>query len=70
MGRPKLTRIEEEMKKGKDFFLTRSQYITLTGADIPQKKSYTEKNSAVAKKASEYGYSITVITEVLEFKKI
>lgn len=37
-------------------------------SDIPQIKSYLEKNSAVAKRAMKYGYYIVVISEVLEFR--
>ena len=42
----------------------------MTGADIPKSKSYTEKRSAVSKRAKEYGYTITVIPEQLVFSKI
>lgn len=67
--KPILDGIISEMKKGKDFTLTRSQYLSLTGTDIPQDKSYTEKRSAVAKRAAENGYYIQVVPEVLQFRK-
>ena len=70
MVHPRLTQIEERMKKGKDFTLTRSDYLRLTGTDIPQKASYTQKSSAVAKRAKQYGYQITVVPERLVFTKI
>ena len=70
MGRqPKLDSIEKKLSKGKDFVLTRQQYINATGTDIPQEKSYTERKSAIARKAREYGYVVHVIPEKLEFKK-
>lgn len=58
------------MEKGRDFKIDRQEYIKLTGVDIPQKKSYAEKDSAVAKSAKKYGYEIHIIPEVIEFKKI
>ncbi len=69
MKKPDLTKIENKMESGKDFTITREQYLKLTGADIPQKKSYTEKDSAVAKRAKKMGYTITVIPEKLVFSK-
>ena len=67
--RPKLDKIVSKMEAGKDFTLSRSQYLQLTGTDIPQNRSYTEKQSAVAKCAKEHGYVVVVIPEVLEFIK-
>lgn len=69
MKHPKLDGISEKFKSGEDFTLSRSQYIAMTGADIPQGKYYTEKQSAVAKRANLYGYRIIVVPEVLEFIK-
>ena len=69
MAKPKLEKIENKLKKGENFSLSRNQYFALTGTDIPQSKYYTEKNSAIAKKAKIYGYTINVIPEILEFKK-
>lgn len=71
MGRkPDLKKIIASFEKGKDFTLTRQQYINSTGIDIPQNASYIKKSSAVAKKAMEYGYKIDVIPEKLIFTKI
>lgn len=60
------------LEKGDNFSLNRSQYKykRMTGADIPKSKSYTEKRSAVSKRAKKYGYTITVIPEQLVFSKI
>lgn len=69
MRKPNLDLIIKMLEKGKTFRITRAEYIKLTGADIPQQKSYTEKRSAVAKQAHEYGYDIEVIPEILIFKR-
>ena len=69
LSHPKLEMIIKKMEKGKDFDLTRSEYIILTGCDIPQEKNYTEKRSAVAQRAREHGYDVIVIPERLVFKK-
>ncbi len=68
--KPILTGFEDKFASGKDFSITRSEYIRLTGADIPQDKSYTCKKSAIAKMATGHGYHIEVIPETLKFKKI
>ena len=70
MSKPKLERIVDRFKKGKNFSLSREEYIRLTGADIPQSASYTRSSSAIAKRAKEYGYQITVIPETLVFTRI
>ncbi|MDO4459050.1 MAG: hypothetical protein Q4C42_03050 [Clostridia bacterium] len=70
MARPKLDKIVNLFDNGKDFEMTRSQYISYTGADIPQNKRYTEEKSAIARKAFEYGYEVKVIPERLEFHKV
>ena len=57
------------MESGEDFTLSRPEYLKLTGVDIPQDKSYTEKRSAVAKRAKECGYVLEVIPEQLVFKR-
>ena len=67
--RPVLDGIKKRMTKGKDFQLTRTQYIQSTGIDIPQDKSYTEKRSAIAKVANENGYEVEVIEEIIKFRK-
>ena len=70
MGKPKLEKIEEKLKQGRNFKLTRERYIKLTGVDIPQNKYYTENNSAISRVAKEYGFEIKVIPEQLEFRKM
>ena len=67
---PNLDSISKRMEKGESFTFTRAQYIRETGADIPQNKSYTEKRSAVARKAREKGYKVEVIPEIIKFIKI
>ena len=69
MKHPKLEKIIELLENGEDFSLTRMQYTDFTGIDIPQSKYYTEKKSAVSKKALDYGFEIVVIPEVLKFIK-
>ena len=69
MAHPKLDKIEKMLEKGKDFELSNEQYKTRTGADFPKSRYYAEKNSAVAKKAKEYGYYIEVIPQRILFIK-
>ena len=70
MAKPRLESIISRMDMGCDFSMTRQEYIRATGADIPQNKYYTEKNSAVAKKAHERGFNVIVIPEKIEFHKL
>ncbi len=67
MAKPKLEKIVDMFQLGENFSITREQYIYLTGADIPQSKSYTESKSAIAKKANSFGFKIEVIPELLKF---
>ena len=53
--RPKLDGIELKLRTKNEFQIDRAQYIKLTGTDLPQRKSYLEKGSAVAKLAAKYG---------------
>ena len=46
--RPDMSRIEKLFLAGNSFYLSRQQYISYTGADIPQNKSYTQAKSAIA----------------------
>lgn len=69
MSRPKFDKIIEMLSKGENFSLSRAQYIKYTGTDLPQRKSYTEKDSAVAKRAKAYNYKIEVIPERINFIK-
>lgn len=67
MAHPKLGPIIKLMESGKNFELTGQQYRKKTGADFPKKKSYAENQSAVAKRAAEYGYRIEVIPQRIRF---
>lgn len=69
MSKPKFDKIIEMLSKGENFSLSRAQYIKYTGTDLPQCKSYTEKKSAVAKRAKAYNYKIEVIPEQINFIK-
>ena len=70
MSQPKLGQIIEMLEKGENFELTNQQYKKKTGLNIPVDKSYTEKRSAVARKAAEYGCSIEKEPEKMKFRKI
>lgn len=67
---PKFDKIIELFQKGRNFELTAEQYKSKTGAEFPKGKSYAEKRSAVAKRATEYGYEITVVPLRIQFRKI
>ena len=66
---PDLTKIIAKMQTGEDFTINRPQYLAWTGVDIPERKYYTEKKSAVARRAEEMGYKVEVIPEQLVFTK-
>ncbi len=68
--KPNLEQIETRLNVGKEFYLTRQEYIKLTGADIPQNKYYTETKSAVAKRAKNYGFKVVIIPEIIKFEKL
>ena len=67
MRNPDLSKIVGLLEKQEEFELTDIQYKRKTGAEIPKDKSYTEKRSAVAKKAKEYGFEIEVIPKRIIF---
>lgn len=69
MAKLDLSKIEKKMVTGKNFTLTRAQYLSYTKKDLPQSKYYTENSSAIARKANEYGYVVEVIPEKLVFRK-
>ena len=69
MKKPKLDEIEKELRKGRNFSLTDEQYLAKTGAQFPQRKSYAQRNSAVAKKAREYGFRVVVIPKIIKFER-
>lgn len=66
---PNLKSLENLFEKGKDFELTDTQYEKKTGAALPKNKYYILHNSALARKASEYGYSLEVIEKKVLIKK-
>ena len=68
-NKPNLKKFDQLFQKGENFKITREMYISITGTDIPQRKYYTQNQSAIAKKAAEYGYIIEVVPEILCFKK-
>lgn len=69
MGKPKLNEIERRLTYGDEFSLTDAQYEKRTGVALPKRKSYLEKDSAIAKLAKKYGYSIEVQERKIFFKK-
>lgn len=56
-------------EKGEDFSLTDEKYEKLTGKDLPKNKYYLTKNSALAKRAKKYGYTVSVVPKVVIFSK-
>lgn len=69
MPTPKLDEIIKMLKSGKEFSLTDNQYKRKTGLNIPQNNTYVVKNSAVAKKAREYGYRLVLQERTILFEK-
>lgn len=69
MSKPNLTEIERRLTYGDDFSLTDAQYQKRTGLALPKKKSYLEKESAVAKLANKYGYVLEVQEKKVSFVK-
>lgn len=64
MGKhPDLGKLNNLFAQGTDFQLTDKLYEEQTGAVLPAGKSYLKKNSALAHKASEYGYEIVDIRD-------
>lgn len=69
MPSPNLDKIIELFESGEPFSLTDSQYKQKTGLFIPKDNSYATKKSAVAKRAMEYGYKVTLQERTLSFEK-
>ena len=69
MRKPDLEKIKTKLLKGADFELTEQQYKTQTGADFPKDLYYARNNSAVAKKAREYGYVLEIQPKKIRFVK-
>lgn len=70
MAKINFAKLSNKFNSGKDFILTRQQYINAVGKDIPQDKRYTETKSAISKEARSYGYTINVVPEKLVFSKV
>ncbi len=69
MSSPNLEKIIELLESGEQFSLTESQYQKNTGLNIPKNNTYLVKNSAVARKAKEYGYKLVVQERTILFEK-
>ncbi|MDE6656955.1 MAG: hypothetical protein K2J88_00020 [Oscillospiraceae bacterium] len=69
MPRPELEKIIELLKSGEPFSLTNSQYKNKTGLPIPKNNAYVVRDSAVARKAKEYGYKVKVQERTISFEK-
>lgn len=69
MPSPKLDKIIKMLESGEEFSLTDSQYKRKTGLKIPKNNTYVVKNSAIAKKAKEYGYKLVLQERTLTFEK-
>lgn len=52
-----------------EFSLTESQYEKSVGKALPKDFYYLKNRSALAKTATEYGYSITVTEKTVCFQK-
>lgn len=69
MARPNFTKIVKQLETGEPFSLTAKQYQNKTGASIPKETYYLLNNSAIARKAKEYGYKLAVQERILLFEK-
>lgn len=70
MGKkPKINNLKMLFEKEEDFSLTDAQYEKETGATLPKSIYYLKTNSALAKKAKEYGYYLEVIEKTVLLKK-
>ena len=69
MKKPNLTTIENRLKQGQNFELTSEQYKNQTGADLPKRKYYIEKDSALAKLARKYEFQIEFMSLRIKFSK-
>lgn len=63
--RPNLSPIESIMQKGDDFSMSGDEYERLTGVPLPKSDSYLQKDSAIAKRASDAGFQIEVAHEAV-----
>ena len=70
MGKPKFDKLRKQFESGKEFSITEKEYLKKTGSTMPVGKYYIEKNSAVARKAKEYGLTVTLTEKHITFKPI
>ncbi len=69
MPTPKLEKIIELMESGEPFSLTDNQYKSKTGLNIPKSNTYLVNNSAIARKAKEYGYKLVLQERQISFER-
>ena len=69
MSMPKLEKIIKLLESGEPFNLTDTQYHEKTGLHIPKSNSYLLNKSAIARKAKEYGYRLTLQERQISFEK-
>ena len=76
MGKRKnMDSLDELFQQGKDFKMAEEVYKEKTGNPFPKGKWYLKKQSALARKAAEYGFEIVeiiekpVIVKTVVFKK-
>lgn len=71
MGKhPKLENLDVLFSKGESFSLTDAQYEKKTGIPLPKGKSYLIKDSALAKKCKELGFTLSVQEKIVFFRKV
>ena len=61
MAKLKLGAIEAMLKSGKDFELTEEQYKANTNQKFPERPRYIVTDSAIARVAGEYGYTLEFV---------
>ena len=69
MTKPSFEKLLTLFESGTEFALTETQYLEHTGATLPRNIYYLKNNSALSKKAREYGYFITVKEKTICLKK-
>ncbi len=70
MGKhPKLEKLDYLFNTQNEFSLSDSQYEAKTGIRLPKDLNYLLRNSALAKKCNNLGFSIEVQEKIVYFKK-
>lgn len=69
MSAPNLEKIIELLESGEPFSLTENQYKRKTGLNIPKNNTYLVNDSAVARKAKEYGYKLVLQERQISFER-